>query len=200
MERAVRLAARPPDFSRDTGAIVALDRFARVVARSPRADYLVSTADGLKIEDHHLVATDPVSTVALNFAIRSAIEAQINGGAGAGVRIKRRSGKADWLALSSPYPSFLEHLPIPAPSVVVRILETEVHPTLSEKHADLFHLTHREIEIACALLQGHSIDSLAAQLEMSRNTARVHLQSLFRKTDTNRQFDLIRVLSQIAPH
>jgi DNA-binding CsgD family transcriptional regulator len=200
MERAVRLAARPPDFSRDTGAVVALDRYGRVVARSPRADELFAKSDGLEIRNQRLVATHRESTALLDLTIRSAIDAQITGGAGGGVRITRNSGRPHWLALTSPYPRFLEHLPIPTPSVVVRILETEAHLSLSEKHADLFRLTHREIEIGTALLEGHSIDSLAARLGMSRNTARVHLQSLFRKTETNRQSDLIRVLTKIALH
>lgn len=198
MERAVRLAARPPDFSRDTSAVVALDRYGRVVARSPRADLLFAMSYGLSIDDRQLTSTNPESTALLDRVIKSAIDAHITGGSGGGVQIKRNSGRPHWLALISPYPRFLEHLPIPTPAVVVRILETEMHPTLSDEHADLFRLTHREIEIACALLEGHSIDSLAARLGMSRNTARVHLQSLFRKTETNRQSDLIRVLTTIA--
>lgn len=198
IERALRLAARPPDFSRDAGAVVALDRYGRVVACSPRADQIFALADGLQIEDRQIVATNPESTTLLNLTIKSAIDAQNDGGAGGGVRIKRTSGRPNWLALTSPYPRFLEHLPIPTPAVVVRILETEVHPTLLHKHADLFRLTHREIEVGCALLEGHSIESLAARLGISKNTARVHLQSLFRKTETNRQSDLIRVFSEVA--
>lgn len=200
MERAVRLAARPPDFSRDNSAVIALDRYGRVVARSPRADALFAMSDGLAIKDRQLVATERESTALLKVIIKSAIDAQTTGGAGGGVRIKRHSGGPDWLALTSPYPRFLEHLPVPTPAAVVRILETEVHPALKEEHADLFRLTHREIEIACALLEGHSIESLAARLGMSRNTARVHLQSMFRKTETNRQSDLVRILTTIAQH
>ncbi len=200
MERALRLAARPPDFSRDTGAVIALDRYGRVVACSARAEALIAMADGLRIDDRQIVATSPESVASLNLAIRSALDLQRAGGAGGGVRIKRNSGRPSWLALTSPYPRFLEHLPIPTPAVVVRILENEVHPTLLERHADLFQLTHREIEVGCALLEGHSIDSLAAHLGMSRNTARVHLQALFRKTETNRQSDLIRVFSGVARH
>lgn len=198
MERSVRLAARPPDFSRDASAVVALDRYGRVVARSPRAEILLASSDGLKTGDQQLLATDPESGVALKLAIGSAIQAHLTGGAGGGVRIKRASGRPDWLVLTSPYPRFLEHLPIPTPAAIVRVLETETHATLSEEHQDLFQLTHREIEIASALLEGHSIDSLAAKFGMSRNTARVHLQSLFRKTETNRQSDLVRILTSVA--
>lgn len=200
MERALRLAARPPDFSRDTGALIALDRYGRVVACSTRAEQLLAMEDGVVIEDGQVLATNPESAASMRLAIQSALDARQSGSAGGGVRITRKSGRPSWLALTSPYPRFLEHLPIPTPAVIIRILESEVHPTLLERHAELFHLTSREIEVGSALLEGHSIDSLAAHLGMSRNTARVHLQSLFRKTETNRQSDLIRVFSEVVRH
>jgi len=198
MERALRLAARPPDFSRDSGAVIALDRSGRIVALSPRAEKLLGTSDGLKSESHHLVATEAQSAMQLQRAIRSAVQAHLSGGAGGGVRIRRPSGKMDWFALASPYPRFLEHLPIPAPAALVRVLERDPHPALGEEHAEMFSLTQRELEIATALLEGHSIESLSARLGMSPNTARVHVKALFRKTSTNRQIDLVRVLSDAA--
>lgn len=200
MERALRLAARPPDFSRDTGAVIALDRYGRVVACSPRAEQLLAMGDGIAVEEGQITATNPHSSESMQRVIKSALDSLQSGSAGGGVRIERNSGRPSWLALTSVYPRFLEHLPIPTPAVIVRILEAEVHPTLLERHADLFRLTSREIEVGSALLEGHSIDSLAAHLGMSRNTARVHLQSLFRKTETNRQSDLIRVLSEVVRH
>lgn len=59
---------------------------------------------------------------------------------------------------------------------------------------DLSAVTAREKEVAHLLLDGHSVESLSASLGISRNTARVHLQSLFRKTGTARQIDLVRLL------
>ena len=198
MRRAVTLAARPPDFSRDTSAVLALDRFGRVIALSPRAELLLEEGDGLIADAGQLIAKDLESAAALTLALNSAIKAHIAGGAGGGVRIRRMSGRSDWLALISPYPRFLEHLPIPTPAVIVRILENEASAEMSKEHADLFQLTLREIEVASAILGGHSLDSLAARLGISRNTARVHLQSLFRKTCTNRQSDLVRVLTAVT--
>lgn len=198
MERALRLAARPPDFSRDAGAVIALDAHGRIVARSDRAAELTAKADGLDIQDSQLVARDAHTATNLKSAIKSAIESSITGGAGAAVRIQRESGGPDWLVLTSPYPRFLEHLPIAAPAAIVRVIEMESHQVLSAELADLFAFTRREVEIASALLGGHSVDSLSARLGMSRNTARVHLQSLFRKTGTNRQSDLVRILAGVA--
>lgn len=116
------------------------------------------------------------------------------------MRIKRPSGKADWLGLISPYPRLLDHLQIPAPAAIVRILEPDSHVALSTQHAALFDLTPREFAVASALLEGHSLESLSRALGISRNTARVHLQALFRKTGTNRQADVVRVLGTVAQH
>jgi DNA-binding CsgD family transcriptional regulator len=199
MERALRLAARPPDFSRDSGAVLALGHHGGIVAMSKRAEELLAARDGLGAERGRLTATSAECAARLNEAIRQCACSAIGaGGPGGGVRIRRVSGRSDWLALVSPYPRFLEHLPFPTPAAVVRIVETDSHSPLADEHARLFELTHREAEIASALLKGHSLESLAAQLSISRNTAKVHLQSLFRKTDTNRQIDLVRVLTEVT--
>jgi DNA-binding CsgD family transcriptional regulator len=198
MERAMRLAVRPPDFSRDSGAVIALDHHGRIIALSPAADALVALNDGLTTESRYLVASHPLTAKPLQLAIRSAIQAHLGGGAGGGIKVKRPSGKPDWLAVTSPYPRFLDHLPIRAPAAVVRIIEISGHANFTTQHAQIFDLTPREIEIARALLDGHSVETLSSCLQISPNTARVHLRGLFRKTQTNRQSDLVRVLAAIA--
>ena len=45
-----------------------------------------------------------------------------------------------------------------------------------------------------AMLDGKTVETLADELCISRNTARTHLQRLFAKTGTTRQADLIRTL------
>ena len=73
------------------------------------------------------------------------------------------------------------------------------------RYVDAWHVMNvavsnafRRRGIASALLEGHSIESMAATLGVSRNTARNHVQALFRKTQTNRQSDLIRLLDRLA--
>lgn len=194
MERALRLAARPPDLSRDRGSVIALDQHGCVLAMSPRAEAVLAGNDGLSSDDRRLRGLDRSSAVRFGRAIASAVR----GGCGAGVRLKRRSGKPDWLALVSPYPQFIDHLPVPSAASVVRIVEPKARETLAREHAQLFDLTSRELQVAEALLDGHSLESLATMLGMSRNTARVHLKSLFQKTRTNRQVDLVHLLADVA--
>jgi DNA-binding CsgD family transcriptional regulator len=198
MERALRLAARPPDLAGSSEAVIVLDTAGQVLTMSPRAEQIVCKGDGLSTERRRLQAGSLEASANLRSAITSAVNSASLGGAGGGVRLPRTGGKGDWLALVSPCPRFLEHLPMRTPAAILRILETTAKPELSPARARLFELSPREVEVAEALLAGHSVESLCALLGISRNTVKVHLQSLFRKTGTNRQSELVHLLSEIV--
>lgn len=198
LERAVRLAARPPNFAADDSALIAIDAFGRPLSLSQRAEELLRDADGLGISGGYLTAQCPEEARLLQRAIRAAIDPSSGERPGRGVRISRNSGKSDLLVIVSHFPPALDHLPRPVPAALVRLIELERRPEHLSEHSHLFNLTPRETEVASALLEGHSIDSMAATLGMSRNTARNHLQALFQKTRTNRQSDLIRMLDRLA--
>jgi len=198
MERAFRLAARPPRFSSDSDAVIVIDTADRVMAMSPKAEALIGECDGLSVERRHLAGSSDGITRQLQSLIRSAVLMQSTGGAGGGLRIKRNSGKPDWLLLVSPCARFLDHLPLPTAAALVRIIEPHSGSTLTPHHGALFDLTPRELQIAEALLHGHSLESLASLLGITRNTARVHVQSLFHKTGMNRQVDLVHLLADIG--
>lgn len=198
MERALRLASRAPDLGSSAEAVFILDTNGQVLSMSPRAEKLIAACDGLRIEGRRLTALSIDATTRLNCAIESAVKSGVLGGAGGGVRLKRSEGHADWLALVSPCPHYLEHLPVRTPAAVVRIVETDSRASLSPAHAELFDLSPREAEVAEAMLAGHSLESLCGLLEISRNTAKVHLQSIFRKTGTNRQSELVHLLSNVV--
>jgi DNA-binding CsgD family transcriptional regulator len=62
----------------------------------------------------------------------------------------------------------------------------------------LFQLTQAEARLACLLADGASLEESALQLGVTRNTARSQLQTIFAKTGTNRQGDLVRLLLSSA--
>ena len=200
IERALRLAARPPDVAASTEAVIVLDTAGKVLTMSPRAEQIVCGGDGFKLERRRLSASAPPVTDRLNGAISSAIKSTSLGGAGGGVRVPRSLANGDWLALVSPCPRFLQHLPVRTPAAIIRILETAAKAELSSAHANLFGLSPREADVAAALLAGHSLESLCHALGISRNTVKVHLQSIFRKTRTNRQSELVHLLSEVTRH
>jgi DNA-binding CsgD family transcriptional regulator len=61
----------------------------------------------------------------------------------------------------------------------------------------LFGLTRVEAEITLLLMQGMSLHEIATHRAVSYETARAHLKSIYRKTDTNRQSELSLLLSNI---
>ena len=61
----------------------------------------------------------------------------------------------------------------------------------------LFDLTPTEALLARSFVYGISIESFAAQKDVSITTARNHLQSLMRKTNTHRQGELVAALLRV---
>ena len=45
---------------------------------------------------------------------------------------------------------------------------------------------------------GHGLQSVADELRVTLSTARTHLQSVFEKTGTHRQAELVRLLIELA--
>jgi len=198
VERAIRLAARPPNFAADDSALIAVDAHGRALSLSSRAEDLLRGESGLLIRDGVLTTRDDHTALLLAQAVRSVIDPGSGQQPGRGIRIGGEAGKPDLLVMVSPLPNGLGHIPRPVPAALVRLVELETRPAFLREHAHLFDLTPREIEIAASLLEGHSIESLSASLGLSRNTARNHIQALFRKTGTNRQSELVRMLDRLA--
>ncbi|WP_169391293.1 helix-turn-helix transcriptional regulator [Stappia stellulata] len=63
---------------------------------------------------------------------------------------------------------------------------------------NLFAMTAAEAEVACSLTSGLSLDETAQSLNISRNTARTHLRSIFSKSGISRQTELMRLMLSSA--
>lgn len=59
----------------------------------------------------------------------------------------------------------------------------------------LYGLTRKETQLVNGLLQGQTLDEYCDANFVTANTARTHLKSIYRKTDTNRQSDVVRLFS-----
>jgi DNA-binding CsgD family transcriptional regulator len=64
--------------------------------------------------------------------------------------------------------------------------------------AKTFRLTPSEAKVACIIARGASPDIAARELKISRETARNQLKSVFSKTDTHRQSELVALLLQVG--
>jgi DNA-binding CsgD family transcriptional regulator len=71
-------------------------------------------------------------------------------------------------------------------------------PLISAKIlADLFHLTEGEASICVMLREGLTVNEIADQRNLSRETVRHHLKAIFRKSGTSRQAELVALLQRL---
>lgn len=83
-------------------------------------------------------------------------------------------------------------------NALITLCEPAKHKNLPvEMLEHLFGLTPAEAALANCLADDCSLDSAAKLLKRTVGTARVQLQSIFEKTDTNRQSSLIRLIMSI---
>jgi DNA-binding CsgD family transcriptional regulator/PAS domain-containing protein len=71
-------------------------------------------------------------------------------------------------------------------------------PTLIQFVAKRFGLTEAESRVLFTILEAGGVQETAAVLGVSDETVRTHLKRLFRKTDTRRQADLVRLIGEMA--
>jgi DNA-binding CsgD family transcriptional regulator len=82
-------------------------------------------------------------------------------------------------------------------TIILLDLDAHPEPTL-EALRRLFGLTAAESQIAVELARGHNLLDIARSRRLSRATIRSHLASLFVKTQTRRQAELVALLGRVA--
>ena len=81
------------------------------------------------------------------------------------------------------------------PSVVVFISDPEQElNTSAEALRKVFDLTPAEARLSLLLADGNSLDQASKQLNISTNTGRAHLRSIFAKTGVTQQTQLVRLI------
>ena len=66
--------------------------------------------------------------------------------------------------------------------------------------ASLYRFTTAEIQVLGQILQGHALADVADVLGLARSTVKTHLEAIYRKTQTNRQAELVsRIMSLASP-
>ncbi len=88
-------------------------------------------------------------------------------------------------------------VPASEADVMVIVIDPELSmaPPIDALKA-LYGLTDAEARLTKGLLHGERLEDYAARAGISMNTARTHLKSVFAKTDTDRQAELMRLLSR----
>jgi DNA-binding CsgD family transcriptional regulator len=182
----------------NTGVLL-LVRDGRIVFANRAAEDLlrrgggITSRDGKLATSHHL-HSDRLACVIARAAGRAAAPPMVEA-----LRIDRDADHR-------PLHLWVVPLPRESSSLLVRTSQSDVmviviDPELSaappiEALRALYELTEAEARLTSGLLQGERLEDYAARAGISMNTARTHLKSVFAKTDTDRQAELMRLLSR----
>jgi len=208
-----RIARAELEANMATGAIdrvavgmVLLDASGRVVIANREARRIFDLGDGIGVAGRQLVAADGSQTAKLRRLVRDvgdlgAGAADTEPPGGAAIRIGRRDRDTDYHLVVLPLPRRCQ--PRDAAGAVAVLFITDPkrgHGPVDYLCGDLYGLTTAETRLLSILLEGYGLTAAADRLGLSRNTVHSQLASVFQKTGTRSQSELLRlILGGIAP-
>jgi DNA-binding CsgD family transcriptional regulator/PAS domain-containing protein len=183
-------------------AIILLDDKGRVILANRAARDLGKDADGVRLTGEALTLLRQTDDMKLQRLIGEALRTTTDSGArpGGAMSALRPSGKRPFSILVSPLPhnSFIMTTLHPAACVVIADPEKrDLVP--ADRLRAVYGLTQSEARLAMPLAAGEGLPSAAASLGISYATARTQLAAIFRKTETRRQGELVKLLLTTLP-
>lgn len=183
-------------FSRD--AIMLVDASGVILFKNSTAENLLGQNAGLRSVHGLLGAVRPEENATLQRLIGLANSSNAEVRSGGSVALMQTGAE--------PLPVFVSPLKSTVPStfsrpsvalLVVKMPEParQLASALLRQH---LRLTESEVRLTRALFEGLTLEDAAARLGVSRHTVRAQLGSIFVKTGTHRQAELVRMLSQFS--
>jgi len=193
-------------FDRVAVGVVLLDVKGAPVMVNRQAERIVAMKDGFALLGNGPVAARSSETKALRELIREVDSyasqvAPVERGSGGAVRLTRPSGRPDYHVVVLPLPMWCQPGHGSGAVAVLFITDTDRSQSPADYlFGDLYGLTHAETRLVTQVLRGGGLTAAAEELGLSRNTAHSQLASVFQKTGTRRQGELLRLLvGGIAP-
>jgi DNA-binding CsgD family transcriptional regulator len=194
VERAEKRAAEAGDaFDRVALGVVLVDGEAKPILANRAAKRIAGQQDGFTIAADGLRGATPGDTRMLQGAIAGV--AGEGSAAGLGLRLSRLSSSRPYEVVVVPI-SRARRWPARRRRTAV-VFISDAGPALvspAQLVHDLYGLSEAETRLALLLLSGQGMREAAATLGVSRNTAHSQLASIFRKTETSSQAELVAVL------
>lgn len=178
--------------------IVICDASFQVVFRNAKADEILGRSIGLWVNDEGMLAAQGGER-ARRFAIllSSAVEASIAGNVLDDQVLSLARGRQRITLVVSPLLSSSGPDNSTAHGALVTLHDLSWNAEFREDLLQsLFELTDAEAAVASELLNGQSLADIAQSSGRSRETVKYHLNSIFRKTRTRRQGELVSLLSR----
>lgn len=179
-------------FDRFLVGVMIVDESGAVRLMNKEAERIVAEGDGLGVVHGTLKGAMPKQNARLYDGIGKAFREEALDEI---VSFPRQSGGRPYLILIPGQRLAAEEKP---DAIVLLIIDTEQRTKVSgDTLVRLYSLTPSETRVALMLIDGKRLDQIAEELEVAQTTVVFHLKNLFRKTETNRQADLIRVLLSV---
>lgn len=193
IERSASLDA----LDRSGTAILVVSARLRVIYCSGAAARLLHAGGPLSVRNGRLLAADRQTHDRLTTLIRSAVAAAIGKSAAAGGNIAiPRHDAPPLTALVAPFNAARDGFGSSEPAAILFVRTPGSPPLQPGALRDLFGMTRAEARLACALAAGQPLDAITGHFGVTLNTARSQLKSVFAKTSTNRQSELVALLAR----
>jgi len=195
-ELQTRAVASEVALDRLATAMMVVNRSGRLVHWNSAAQRLFAAADGLSIRCDELITACPGEGQILRQLVAEALRTSYNIAASPGgvMRLTRPSGRSSYELLVAPLSDSTLALGFSGPLVAVFVRDPDVQAVaLPERLQRLYGLTAAEAKLMQALLAGDTLDVAADRFGVAKETVRSQLKSVFLKTDTGNQVELVRL-------
>ncbi len=175
-----------------------IDEQMKVCFITPIMERKVTKSLGLTLASGRLAANDANENARLNRLLRESILTASSSGNSAGGVVSINADRSVGLRMQvMPFPVEVDNLLTVTKGVfaVVFLTSSSLKFSLSrEQLSMLYNLTERESQLATLLCEGLSLEQIAEHQGVKASTLRKQLKSIYAKTDTHRQGELIVTL------
>jgi DNA-binding CsgD family transcriptional regulator/PAS domain-containing protein len=178
-------------------AMLLLDRRGRVTFANGRARQILRDQDGLTLNHGELRAANPADTGTLRQAVASAVATSLGTATSSGgiLSLGRPSGRRRLRLVIAPVAMHQGFFGADSAGAIVSVADPERVAVPDEGTLrSLFGLTPAEAVLTRLVAQGVTLEEAAARLGLRLETLRTRLKTIFEKTDTHRQVDLVRLV------
>jgi len=190
-------------FDRVAVGVVLLDVRGAPVMVNREAERIACAKDGFVLSGDGIAAAFSNESRKLCELVRrvGGSQSDVGRAGGGAVRLTRPSGLSDYHVVVLPLPKRCQ--PRGGQGAVAVLFITDSQKTQSpidHLFGELYGLTEAEVRLVTRLLEGGGLTAAAEKLSLSRNTVHSQLSSVFQKTNTKSQSELLTLLlTCIAP-
>lgn len=188
--------------------VLVVDRTGRVSHANREAQRILKRGDGLLLRQDagsaaaRLAAHEPAAQAQLRRALASVLDPQLLAAShfSCSVDVARRDGALPLLLQLAPLPQDSGFLLEAGPAAAIVFVTDPDRPNRLDSSLlqRLYAVTPAEARLAAQLIAGETLATAAAHCGIGEPTARTQLRSLFEKTGTHRQADLMRLMVSLA--